>query len=114
MLATTPLHHFQVQILSTKIEAALLDLLQQAKEAGTKASLSFTTVGGKMEAKFEVELVSTGPATASSSPTVTTTAPGGGRCQRDRQHWLALRQEQRLTRHPWLCLFRRLRLQLRG
>ena len=56
MLATTPLHHFQVQILSTKIEAALLDLLQQAKEAGTKASLSFTTVGGKMEAKFEVSL----------------------------------------------------------
>ena len=49
------------------MEAALLELLQQAKEAGTKASLSFTTVGGKMEAKFELELESTGPATASPS-----------------------------------------------
>ena len=36
--ASTPLQHFQVQILSTKMEAALLELLQQAREAGTKAS----------------------------------------------------------------------------
>ena len=63
------------------MEAALLDLLQQAKEAGTKASLSFTTVDGKVEAKFEVELVSTGPATASPNPTATTIAPGGGLLQ---------------------------------
>ena len=67
------------------MEAALLELLQQAKEAGTKASLSFTTVGGKMEAKFEGELVSTGPATASPSPTATRTAPGGGQRRRRRR-----------------------------
>ena len=44
------------------MEAALFELLQQAKEAGTKASVSFTTVISKKEAKIEVELVSTGPA----------------------------------------------------
>ena len=88
VLASTPLQHFQVQILSTKMEAALLELLlQHAKEAGTKASLIFTTVGGKVEAKFEVELVSAGPATASPKPTATTTAPGGDRHQRrSRRH----------------------------
>ena len=81
VLASTPLHHCQVQILSTKMEAALLELLQQAKEAGTKASLSFTMSAARWEAKFKVELVSTGPATASPNPTATTTAPGGGRLQ---------------------------------
>ena len=67
------------------MEAALLELLQQAREAGTKASLSFTTVGVEMEAKFEVELVSSGPATASPNLTATTTAPRGDRRQRRRR-----------------------------
>ena len=40
------------------MEAALLELLQQAKEAGSSASLSFTTVGGTTKAKFEIELPS--------------------------------------------------------
>ena len=47
------------------MEAALLDLLQQAKEAGTKASLSFTTVGGKISyenfSKLEMVADSDGP-----------------------------------------------------
>ena len=89
------------------MEAALFELLQQAKEAGTKASLIFKTVGGKMEAKFEVELVFSGPATGSPSPTGTTTllqeeivANADVDAIVDRQLWLNLKQEQRLTRPP--------------
>ena len=61
------------------MEAALLELLQQAKETGLSASLSLTTVGGAMKAKFEIELASTGssPASPTSTPTATSTAPGG-------------------------------------
>ena len=38
-----------------------------------------------MEAKFEVELVSSGPSTGSPNTTATTTAPGGDRRQRRRR-----------------------------
>ena len=69
------------------MEAALLELLQQAKETGLSASLSFTTVGGAMKAKFEIELASTGssPASPTSTPTATSTAPGGERRHRRRR-----------------------------
>ena len=42
------------------MEAALLELLQQAKKAGSSASLLFTTVGGTTKAKFEIELPASG------------------------------------------------------
>ena len=61
------------------MEAALLELLQQAKEAGSSASLSFTTVGGTTKAKFEIVLPSTG---ASPTPTATSSVPGGERRRR--------------------------------
>ena len=64
------------------MEAALLELLQQAKEAGSSASLSFTTVGGTTKAKFEIELPSTG---ASPTPTATSSVPGGERRHRRRR-----------------------------
>ena len=64
------------------MEAALLELLQQAKEAGSSASLSFTTVGGTTKAKFEIPLPSTG---ASPTPTATSSVPGGERRHRRRR-----------------------------
>ena len=69
------------------MEAALLNLLQQAKAAGSSASLSFTTVGGTLKAKFEIDFASTSSPPASSIPTATTTtpAPGGDRRHRRRQ-----------------------------
>ena len=36
------------------MEAALLELLEQAKVARSTASLSFTTVGETLNAKFEI------------------------------------------------------------
>ena len=69
------------------MEAALLELFHQAKEIGLSASLSFSTVGGAMKAKFEIELASTGssPASPTSTPTATSTAPGGERRHRRRR-----------------------------
>ncbi len=69
------------------MEAALFELLQQAKETGLSASLSFTTVGGAMKANFEIQLASTGssPASPTSTPTATSTAPGGERRHRRRR-----------------------------
>ena len=66
------------------MEAALFELLQQAKETGLSASLSFTTVGGAMKANFEIQLASTGssPASPTSTPTATSTASGGERRHR--------------------------------
>ena len=63
------------------MEAALFELLQQAKETGLSASLSFTTVGGAMKANFEIQLASTdsSPASPTSTPTATSTASGGER-----------------------------------
>ena len=69
------------------MEAVLLTLLQQAKAAGSSASLSFTTVGGTLKAKFKIDLASTSSPPASSIPTATTTtpAPGGDRRHRRRR-----------------------------
>ena len=41
------------------MEAVLLKLLEQAKVAGSTASLSFTTVGETLKAKFEIYFAST-------------------------------------------------------
>ena len=69
------------------MEAVLLTLLQQAKAAGSSASLSFTTVAGTLKAKFEIDLASTSSPPASSIPTATTPAPGGDcRLRRRRRH----------------------------
>ena len=66
------------------MEAALLKVLQEAKEAGTTASLTLTTCAGNMKAKLEVELhPATVPAGSTSTPAATTPAPGGDRrCRR--------------------------------
>ena len=64
------------------MEAALLELLQQAKKAGSSASLLFTTVGGTTKAKFEIELPSSG---ASPTPAATSSVPGGERRHRRRR-----------------------------
>ena len=69
-----------------KMEAALLKFLQEAKEAGTSASLTFTTCAGNMKAKLEVELhPPTVPAGSTPTPAATTPAPGGGRRHRRRR-----------------------------
>ena len=68
------------------MEAALLKILQEAKEAGTSASLTFTTCAGNMKAKLEVELhPATVPAGSTPTPAATTPAPGGGRRHRRRR-----------------------------
>ena len=68
------------------MEAALLKILQEAKEAGTSASLTFTTCAGNMKAKLEVELhPATVPAGSTSTPAATTPAPGGDRRHRRRR-----------------------------
>ena len=54
------------------MEAALLELLQQAKKAGSSASLLFTTVGGTTKAKFEIELPSSGGSPAAAPPPIPT------------------------------------------
>ena len=63
------------------MEAALLKILQEAKEAGTSASLTFTTCAGNMKAKLEVELH---PATVPAGSTPTPAAPGEDRRHRRR------------------------------
>ena len=61
------------------MEAALLKILQEAKEAGT------STCAGIMKAKLEVELhPATAPADSTPTPAATTPAPGGGRRHRRR------------------------------
>ena len=67
-----------------KMEAELMNILHQVKQAGGSASLTFTTTGGKFKAKLEVELgapSSTASGLSTSLP-ATATAPGGGRRQR--------------------------------
>ena len=93
------------------MEAALLELLQQAKEAGSSASLSFTTVGGTTKAKFEIELPSP---TATSSVLEENAAIAAIDAIVDQQLWHTRMHEQRLTKLPWQplnlallqCLFR--------
>ena len=72
------------------MEAALLDLQQQARLAGSTALLSFNTVGGTLKAKFEIDFasISSPPANPTPTPTATTHAPGGDccHCQRRRRH----------------------------
>ena len=53
------------------MKAALLDLLQEAKVAGCSATLSFSTVGGTLKVKFEIDLASTSSPPASSISTTT-------------------------------------------
>ena len=63
-----------------------MKILQEAKEAGTSASLTFTTCAGNMKAKLEVELhPATVPAGSTPTPAATTPAPGGGRRHRRRR-----------------------------
>ena len=66
------------------MEGDLLKLLRQTKEDGGWASLTFTTRGGKLIAKLEVELDPPAPASLGSTPPspVTAPAPGGGRRRR--------------------------------
>ena len=68
-----------------KMEAELLKLLRQTKEAGGSASLTISTRNGKMTAKLEVELDPPSPASpgsTSSSAKPTAPAAGGGRRRR--------------------------------
>ena len=88
------------------MEAALLELLQQAKEAGSSASLSFTTVGGITKAKFEIEL----PSTGASPPQLRlllfreeNAAIAAVDAIVDQQLWLSAKRGQWLTRPPWQC-----------
>ena len=60
-----------------KLEGELMKILQQAKEAGLGASLTFTTSGGKMKAKLKVQLDHSEPV-----PPDLTPASGKRRCQR--------------------------------
>ena len=63
-----------------------MKILQEAKEAGTSASLTFTTCAGNMKAKLEVELhPATVPAGSTPTPAATTPARGGGRRHRRRR-----------------------------
>ena len=90
------------------MEAALLELLQQAKEAGSLASLSFTTVGGTTKAKFEIELPST--ALVLLQPQLRlllfreeNAAIAAVDAIVDQQLWLSAKRGQWLTRPPWQC-----------
>ena len=68
-----------------KMEAELLKLLRQTKEAGGSASLSiFTTKDGKLKAKLEVELDPPAPTSPGSTSPLPATAPApvGGRRRR--------------------------------
>ena len=112
--STASLPFFKFRFWAPKMEAALLEFLQQAKEAGSSASLSFTTVGGTMKAKFEIELPSTGASPASQSPTATSSAPiativvaAAVDAIVDQQPWHARKREQWLTRPSWQCHHRR-------
>ena len=59
------------------MEGELLKILQQAKEASLAATLTFTTRGGKIKAKLEVELEPAAPCPNGPTPsTATTPAPG--------------------------------------
>ena len=80
------------------MEAALLELLKQAKEAGSSASLSFTTVGGTIKAKFEIELAS-GSSPASPTPAATSTASGGDRRRRHRGPAALAKSKARVVAH---------------
>ena len=63
-----------------------MKILQEAKEAGTSASLTFTTCEGNIKAKLEFELYpATVPAGSTSTPAATTPAPGGDRRHRRRR-----------------------------
>ena len=67
------------------MEGELLKLLQQTKQAGGYASLTFTIRDGKMKAKLEVELDPPAPASPGSTPPLPATAPapgGGRRCRK--------------------------------
>ena len=67
-----------------KMEGEMLKLLQQTKQAGGFASLTFTIRDRKMKAKLEVELDPPAPASPGSTPPLPATAPapGGGRHRR--------------------------------
>ena len=96
------------------MEAALLDLLQQAKVAGSSASLTFTTVKDILKAKFKIDFAFTSspPASPTSNPTATAPVPGGdrGRCRRRRHRGQAAvacskarAAAHQVTRPPWQC-----------
>ena len=54
------------------MEGELLKILQQAKEARLAATLTFTTSGGKIKAKLEVELEPTAPSPTGPTPSTAT------------------------------------------
>ena len=53
-----------------KMEAELMNILHQVKQAGGSASLTFTTTGGKFKAKLEVQLGAPSSTSSGLSPSL--------------------------------------------
>ena len=119
VLASTPLHHCQVQILSTKMEGFRWKLrclnyfskqrrlelkhlcpsqLSAARwRPSSRSSLSLLVLPQLHQIKLQQPLLQEEIAANTNAAAIV-----------DRQHWHTQKQEQRLNRPPWRCPFRHL------
>merc|ERR1712150_100374 len=61
--------------MGTQMEGVLIEVLQQAKEAGYSASITFTTSGDKIKANLDIGLEGSLPSSECSTPPSRSTTP---------------------------------------
>ena len=75
---------------ATKMEGVLIEVLQQAKEAGCSASLTFTTSGDKIKANLDINMERSSPSSECSTPRSCSTTPSTKSTERAASHQTSL------------------------
>ena len=93
---------------ATKMEGVLIEVLQQAKEAGCSASLTFTTSGDKIKANLDIDLERSLPSSECSTPRSRSTTPSTKSSERAASHQTSLALPSSTSPSPLMTSLQRL------